>query len=140
SMTAADLKSLEPVILSLFLPAAANPYAAPEKFPVSATKYQNASPIIEEGSAKHAVDFTQRDVSDFHQSHAALTEVAGTVVAIRIEGWGLKDAQTYVDPITTVSVVDPEQRIICSVDTHISKERRVNHVLFEERVYLAVSL
>ncbi|EER12785.1 Hexuronate transporter, putative [Perkinsus marinus ATCC 50983] len=126
-ITIADLKSLEPgrfellviqntpsyslVILYLFLPAAASPYAAADKFPVSATKFREASPIIKDDTAGDTVDYAQRDVSDFHQSHAALTEV-----------------------------VDPDQTVVCSVDTHISRERRVNHVLFEERVYLAVSL
>ncbi|KAF4664117.1 hypothetical protein FOL47_005282 [Perkinsus chesapeaki] len=140
NIAATDIGALEPVLLSLFVAASENPYTSPDRFPVAATKFQHASPIPEEGGIKHTSDFNDRDVSDFHQSHAALSEVHGTVVAVRIEGWGLKDAQSYVDPITTVSVVDPNQTVICSVDTHISKERRVNHVLFQERVYLGVSL
>ena len=53
--------------------------------------------------------------------------------AIRVEAWGLKDAETYLDPITVVSLVDRLGNISDSQTTAISHHpRRAAAVVFEE--------
>merc|ERR1711904_294076 len=70
----------------------------------------------------------------------ALKSVTGTVVGIRIEKIGLKDAQDYIDPFMTVLVADPKTNVLDTHDTAKAKEQRVNHVMFNHQVYLNVSL
>merc|ERR1719174_1776081 len=80
------------------------------------------------------------NASDWAQSQAALKSVCGTVVCIRIEKIGLKDAQEYIDPFMTVLVADPRTNTLDTHDTPVAPERRATHVIFNHQVYLNISL
>ncbi len=50
--------------------------------------------------------------TDFQSSHQALSSVNGTVVVLKIDKWGLKDAESYIDPFVRTMVVDAKQNIM----------------------------
>merc|ERR1719359_443612 len=112
------------------------------KFPVDAPKYVNARPLqpCVDGELEAEGPVQPGIANAVATSHAAVNSVTGTVIALRILQIGLKDAQTYVNPSMTVLVTDGNDRVIDSHDTQIASERRVMHVLFNETVYLNVSL
>mmetsp|Transcript_48908 Transcript_48908/g.116255 ORF Transcript_48908/g.116255 Transcript_48908/m.116255 type:complete len:292 (+) Transcript_48908:70-945(+) len=135
NITCTDMKSLDTVFEGLFAG------GEPEIFPVEAYKFNSAQAVkpSTEGEIVCA-DGEEAAYSDWHQSQAALKTVAGTVVCLRVEKIGLKDAQDYIDPFLTITVADPREQILDTHDTQPAKERRATHVFFNHQVYLGVSL
>jgi len=135
SITSTDMLNLGPVFEVLFTG------REPEKFPIDQHKYAGANPVTPstDGEIICADDDGAAAASDWHLAQAAIKSIAGTVVAIRIEKIGLKDAQEYIDPIMTVLVADPDTNLLHTSDTPIAKEKRASHVIFNNQVYLNVS-
>jgi hypothetical protein len=138
TISSTDMQALPPVFEALFTG------REPEIFPIDAHKFNMAQPIkpSTEGEIIEAGDELAHHCasSDWHQSQAALKSVSGTVVAIRIEKIGLKDAQEYIDPFMTVLVADPRTNLLDTHDTGVAKERRATYVTFNHQVYLNISL
>eukprot|EP00927_Polykrikos_kofoidii_P022270 TRINITY_DN2082_c0_g2_i1.p1 TRINITY_DN2082_c0_g2~~TRINITY_DN2082_c0_g2_i1.p1 ORF type:complete len:316 (+),score=55.06 TRINITY_DN2082_c0_g2_i1:76-948(+) len=132
-ITCADMKLLVPIFEALFTG------REPEDFPVESNKFSAAQPVKPSTDGEIICGETDEQHSDWQQSQAVLRSVQGTVVAIRIEKIGLKDAQTYIDPFMTVVVADTAANVLSSHDTPVAKERRATHVLFDNKVYLNVS-
>merc|ERR1719421_1164956 len=110
-----------------------------EAFPLEPVQYRDATPI------RPAMQGTIRSVDDrgdteFEAKHAARARVSGTLVGIKIDKWGLKDAQTYIEPITSVLVGLRDGTVIDAQDTAVATEKRVAHVVFNQVIYLRVSL
>jgi hypothetical protein len=110
-----------------------------ETFPLEPLQYRDAVPIrpTMQGQIKN-VD--ERADTEFEAKHAARARVSGTLVGIRIDKWGLKDAQTYIEPITSVLVGLKDGTVIDAHDTPVAVEKRVAHVVFQHVIYLRVSL
>lgn len=136
TITAGDMKKLEAVFESLFT--GQEPSGA--TFPVECTKFQNANPVRPSTEGEIICGDRDESYSDFQNSRAALASVSGTVVSIKLDKIGLKDAQVYIDPIMTVLVADPKGNILDKHDTPVATERRVTHVIFGATVYLNISL
>merc|ERR1719235_2519093 len=133
-----DMQKLQPVFQVLFTG------QEPDMFPIEAHKFQAAHPVkpSTEGEIIEAGDEYAHhlNASDWAQSQAALKSVSGTVVCIRIEKIGLKDAQEYIDPFMTVLVADPKTNLLDTHDTAVARERRATYVTFNHQVYLNISL
>jgi hypothetical protein len=137
TISSVDMQALTPVFEVLFTG------REPEQFPVETGKYYGAAIPVKpstEGEIIDAADGGGYPASDWHQSQAALRAVSGTVVAIRLRGIGLKDAQEYIDPFMTVLVVDTKTNLLDTHDTPVARERRATHVEFNHQVYLNISL
>jgi hypothetical protein len=132
TVTSTDMKSLEPVFLTLFTG------SEPEVFPVDPSKYQHAAPVIP--NSDEIVCGEVEELTPWAQHQAVLRNVSGTVVSLQIDKIGLKDAQDYIDPFMTVLVADERTNILDSHDTPIGKERRATHVIFEHPVFFNISL
>merc|ERR1719375_1334950 len=140
TITSMDMKQLEPVFEVLFTG------REPDVFPINSFKFSSAHPVkpstegeIIEAEEEHNGGYHSA-TSDWHQSQAALKSVSGTVVCIRIEKIGLKDAQEYIDPFMTVLVADAKTNLLDTHDTQIARERRATHIMFNHQVYLNISL
>lgn len=134
-ITSADMARLVPVFEALFTG------AEPDEFPIPAHKYQSAVPVVADTDGEIlCADADEAPASDWQQAQAALRTVRGTVVGIRIDRIGLKDAQVYIDPHMTVIVADTRANMVDTHDTPVSKERRATYVIFQHQVYLNVSL
>jgi len=137
TISSVDMQRLTPVFEVLFTG------REPEMFPIDAHKFQAAIPVkpSTEGEIMEAGEEFAHHASgsDWHQSQAAIRSVAGTVVAIRIEKIGLKDAQEYIDPFMTIMVADTRTNLLDTHDTPVAKERRATHVTFNHQVYLNIS-
>jgi len=138
TITSMDMQQLQPVFQVLFTG------QEPDIFPIEQHKFSAAQPVkpstegeIIEAGDEYAHHLT---ASDWHQSQAALKSVSGTVVCLRIEKIGLKDAQEYIDPIMTVLVADTRTNLLDTHDTPVAKERRATHCIFNHQVYLNISL
>merc|ERR1719158_875676 len=116
-MSCTDMKALELVFETLFEETA--------PFPVNPLKFHSAKPIKALHESKcSSDDATDKDASsEFFQSHFAVTNVNGTVVSLRIDRIGLKDAQTYIDPFMTVLVIDEGGTVLDKHDVPAAKER-----------------
>lgn len=136
TITAADMKRLEAVFESLFT--GSEPTGG--GFPVDPAKYQNISPVRPSTEGEIICGDREETYCEFQQSHAALSSVAGTAVKLYIDKIGLKDAQTYIDPIMTILVADPRGNILDKHDTPLAPEKRVTHVIFNHGIFLNVSL
>lgn len=136
NITVTDMKCLVPIFEALFTG------AEPEIFPVDASKYQFAASMVKPSTEGEIIcaDAEDESSTDWHQRQAVLRTVRGTVVCFRIEKIGLKDAQEYIDPFMTVLVADARANILDSRDTNFASERRATHVMFNQQVYLNVSL
>jgi len=136
TITSMDMQLLTPVFEVLFTG------REPDVFPINSFKFSGANPVkpSTEGEIIEAEDENNFGTSDWHQSQAALKSVAGTVVCIRIEKIGLKDAQEYIDPFITVMVADTKTQLLDTHDTPVARERKVTHVMFNHQVYLNISL
>lgn len=137
-ITSADMKLLEPVFATLFTG------REPEQFPIEtariANKYHCAQAVRPDTEGEIiCADGDDLHISDWQQSQAALRTVTGTVVCLRVEKIGLKDAQDYIDPFMTVIVADPRANVLDTHDTPIAKERRATHVMINHQVYLNIS-
>eukprot|EP00811_Abedinium_folium_P033239 NODE_6218_length_1692_cov_10.115655.p1 GENE.NODE_6218_length_1692_cov_10.115655~~NODE_6218_length_1692_cov_10.115655.p1 ORF type:complete len:291 (+),score=55.35 NODE_6218_length_1692_cov_10.115655:62-934(+) len=131
TITSTDMKLLEPVFESLFTG------NEPKVFPIEPSKFQRAQPVTPStGGEIVCGDGDEAHSSDWHLSQAALRSVTGTVVAIRIEKIGLKDAQDYIDPFMTILVADPRTTLLDSHQTPIAKERGARQLMFNHQVYL----
>eukprot|EP00933_Yihiella_yeosuensis_P075034 TRINITY_DN84170_c0_g1_i1.p1 TRINITY_DN84170_c0_g1~~TRINITY_DN84170_c0_g1_i1.p1 ORF type:complete len:288 (+),score=54.99 TRINITY_DN84170_c0_g1_i1:105-866(+) len=134
TITSMDMKALGPVFEVLFTG------NEPAVFPVEAHKYQSAKPVRPSAEGEIICGDIDEAHTDWHQHQAVLRNVSGTVVAIRIEKIGLKDAQDYIDPFMTILVADARTNLLDSHDTPIANERRATHVMINHQVYLNVSL
>jgi len=132
-ITTADMQSLLPVFEALFTG------NEPDLFPLDQTKYVSALPVMP-SSEGEILCVAEDQASDWNKHQAVLKTVTGTVVSLRIERIGLKDAQEYIDPFMTVLVADPRTNLLDAHDTPIAKERRATHVMFDHQVYLNISL
>jgi len=137
TITSMDMQALTGVFEVLFTG------REPDIFPIDQHKCGGAQPVrpstdgeIIEAGEEHG----GYNASDWVQSQAALRSVTGTVVCLRIEKVGLKDAQEYIDPFVTVMVADTKTNLLDTHDTPIAKERRATHVIFNHQVYLNISL
>lgn len=134
TITTADLKLLEPVFEALFTG------REPEVFPLEASKFQSATGIVKPNLEGEIICGEEGGAaSDWQQAQVALSCVKGTVVAIRIDKIGLKDAQDYIDPFMTVIVADARANILDSHDTPLARGRCATHVTLNHQVYLNVS-
>jgi len=133
TVSSADMKSLDPVFQALFT---GNEL---ESFPIDPSKYQHAAPVIPTSEGEILCGEVE-ELSEWQQHQAVLRNVSGTVVSLRIEKMGLKDAQDYIDPFMTVLVADSRTNLLDTHDTPIAKERRATHVIFEHLVCLNISL
>merc|ERR1740130_2651576 len=109
-ITSADMKLLEPVFEVLFTG------REPDVFPIEPHKFSHAQPVKPS---------TEGEIIE-----AALKSVSGTVVCLRIEKIGLKDAQEYIDPFITILVADSKTNLLDTHDTPVAQERRPTHVVF----------
>lgn len=135
NITSLDMKLLEPVFEVLFTG------REPDIFPVEPYKFNSACAVKPSTDGEIiCADEETGATSDWHQSQAALKSVSGTVVAIRIEKIGLKDAQEYIDPYMSVLVADTKTNILDTHDTVVAKERWATHVIFNHQIYLNISL
>mmetsp|Transcript_61511 Transcript_61511/g.158707 ORF Transcript_61511/g.158707 Transcript_61511/m.158707 type:complete len:293 (-) Transcript_61511:180-1058(-) len=135
TVTSADMKMLEPIFATLFTG------SEPHDFPIEAHKFSAVQPVkpAVEGEIVCGGD-AEDPMSDWQQQQAVLRSVQGTVVALRIDKVGLKDAQEYIDPFVTVIVADDRTNILDTHDTPVAMERRAQHVVFNHQVYLNISL
>lgn len=136
TISTTDMKMLEPIFEVLFTG------REPDIFPIDAHKLAGAKTVkpSTDGEIIEAGEEFTKATSDWHQTQAALRSVSGTVVSLRIEKIGLKDAQEYIDPLMTVMVADTKTNLLDTHDTPIAKERRATHVIFNHQVYLNISL
>eukprot|EP00429_Kryptoperidinium_foliaceum_P063383 CAMPEP_0176056140 /NCGR_PEP_ID=MMETSP0120_2-20121206/27955_1 /TAXON_ID=160619 /ORGANISM="Kryptoperidinium foliaceum, Strain CCMP 1326" /LENGTH=278 /DNA_ID=CAMNT_0017389643 /DNA_START=72 /DNA_END=905 /DNA_ORIENTATION=+ len=132
TITSFDMKALQPVFEVLFTGQEL------EHFPVENYKFQSVQLV--KPAAKGEILCEGDEHSDWQQQQAVLKSVAGTVVCLRIEKIGLKDAQDYIDPYITVIVADPRANMLDTHDTPVARERLPQHVMFNHQVYLKVSL
>uniref|UniRef100_A0A0G4FC74 C2 Aida-type domain-containing protein n=1 Tax=Chromera velia CCMP2878 TaxID=1169474 RepID=A0A0G4FC74_9ALVE len=139
----ADMKLLSPFFEKLFVPSAGD-----TKIPIPSSKYESAPPckpvavgIVLSGDDDEPVatggGATQMPAESVIK---AAKSVGGTLVAVRIDRIGLKDAQVYINPTMTVIVADQLGTSLDTQDTPVAVEKRVNHVVFNNTVYLRVSL
>eukprot|EP00929_Paragymnodinium_shiwhaense_P074344 TRINITY_DN38035_c0_g1_i1.p1 TRINITY_DN38035_c0_g1~~TRINITY_DN38035_c0_g1_i1.p1 ORF type:complete len:293 (+),score=97.48 TRINITY_DN38035_c0_g1_i1:141-1019(+) len=134
NITSLDMKNLEYVFESLFTG------REPDVFPLEPNKYQGAHSVRPTADGEIICGDAEEPHSDWQQAQAVMRNVQGTVVGIRIDKIGLKDAQDYIDPFMTILVADTRQNLLDTHDTPIAKERRATHVVFENQVYLNISL
>merc|ERR1711879_88661 len=127
-----DMKALESVFKALFTGQEI------DTFPVEAHKFQSAQLV--KPSMSGDIICEGEEHTDWHQQQAVLKSVVGTVVALRIDKIGLKDAQDYIDPFITVLVADPKTNLLDTHDTPHARERTATHVLINHEVYLNISL
>jgi len=133
TVSSADMKNLDPVFQTLFTG------SEPEIFPIDPIKYQHAAPVIPSSEGEILCGEVE-ELTDWQQHQAVLRNVTGTVVSLRIEKIGLKDAQDYIDPFMTVLVADARTNLLDTHDIPLAKERRATHVIFEHQVYLNISM
>lgn len=134
TITTADMKALEMVFEVLFTG------REPDVFPVEAFKYQSSKPVRPSIDGEIICGDAEEENTAWHQHQAVLRNVSGTVVALRIDKIGLKDAQEYIDPTLTILVSDARTNLLDTHDMPASSERRATHVVFNQQVYLNVSL
>lgn len=134
TITSVDMKAIEPVFEALFTG------REPDTFPIEAHKFHTAHPVKPSTEGEIICGDADEPYSDWQQSQAVLKNVQGTVVALRIEKIGLKDAQDYIDPFMTILVADTRTNLLDTHDTCTPKERRATHVCFNHQVYLNISL
>lgn len=131
NITCLDMQLLQPVVEALFTG------AEPAEFPVAAFKFQCAQPI--KPSTGGEIVCADGATSEWQQHQDVLRNVSGTIVGIRVDKIGLKDAQEYIDPFITVLVADAEGNILDSHDVSSARERLATHCVFGHQIYLNVS-
>lgn len=111
-ISAADMKLLLPALDECFLvkkegitkTLTNGPLNKPFQFPIAAHKFGDVAPLV---------PLTQNEkTSALGDTHAALGRVQGTVVTIRVDRIGLKDAETYIEPVLNVLVADAFGRVL----------------------------
>ncbi|CAD7956915.1 unnamed protein product [Amoebophrya sp. A25] len=107
-------------------------------FPIPNFKWQHANPIVPQPAEICEGADAQTEIQT---THAALTSVKGTVVVLKVDKIGLKDAETYIDPFLTVLVADARGAVVDSHDTPLNiAEKRATHVHFgNHAVFLRMS-
>lgn len=130
-VSAFDMKALQPVFEALFTGREVAP------FPVETNKYQTAQLVQPNRSGEI---MCEGEDCQWQQHQAALKTVTGTVVCLRIDKIGLKDAQDYIDPYMTILVAAPTKDLLDTHDTPIAGERLPTYVMFNHQVYLNISL
>jgi len=132
TITSFDMKALQPVFDTLFTGREL------DQFPIESFKFQSVQLVKPTTHGEIVCEGDEH--SDWQQQQAVLKTVVGTVVCLRIEKIGLKDAQDYIDPYMTVIVSDCRANMIDTHDTPVARERLPQHVFFNHQVYLKVSL
>lgn len=130
-ITAMDMKALEPIFGLLFTGTTL------ESFPIEPHKFQSAQPVKPTITGECVCEGEEH--SAWEQQQAVLKSVVGTVVSIRIEKIGLKDAQDYIDPFMTILVADPRTNLLDTHDTAVATERRTTYIMFNHQAYLNIS-
>eukprot|EP00405_Crypthecodinium_cohnii_P040899 CAMPEP_0206558198 /NCGR_PEP_ID=MMETSP0325_2-20121206/19607_1 /ASSEMBLY_ACC=CAM_ASM_000347 /TAXON_ID=2866 /ORGANISM="Crypthecodinium cohnii, Strain Seligo" /LENGTH=296 /DNA_ID=CAMNT_0054059365 /DNA_START=72 /DNA_END=963 /DNA_ORIENTATION=+ len=133
TITSTDMKALEPVFKVLFT---TQDLAS---FPLESHKFSSAH-LVKPSVGGGEVIFEGEDTSGWQQQQAVLKNVVGTVVSLRIDRIGLKDAQDYIDPFMTILVADPRTNLLDTHDTPIARERTATHLSFNHEVHLNISL
>lgn len=59
-----------------------------------------------------------------------------TTFSINVKKIGLKDAQTYINPFITVSVVGPDHKVVMSQDTPFSTFLKPTYVMFDQLCHI----
>eukprot|EP00438_Fugacium_kawagutii_P033012 Skav230195 [mRNA] locus=scaffold1418:314816:319000:+ [translate_table: standard] len=156
NITVTDMKTLVPI----FEAKALFTGAEPEAFPIDATWRKGEDESSTDWHQRQAVLRTVRGTVVQLGSVISLLSLANFAAKLmpveisdqkywsvvdrcfRIEKIGLKDAQDceYIDPFMTVLVADARANILDSRDTNFAAERRATHVMFNQQVYLNVSL
>ncbi|CAK0836574.1 unnamed protein product [Prorocentrum cordatum] len=131
NITANEMTLLQPVVDALFTG------AEPEQFPIASHKYQSVQPV--RPSMDGEIVCGDEAFSDWQQHQDVLKNVHGTVVAIRVDKIGLKDAQEYIDPFMTILVADDKANILDTHDIPVAKGRQPTYCIFEHQIYLNVS-
>lgn len=134
-----DMQALEPVFQTLFTGRESETFPLPpHKLACARPVRPNADGEILCGDAEEVGEDSH--ASDWQQVRRVMQEVNGTVVAIRIEKIGLKDAQDYIDPFMTILIGDKQAKLVQSHDTPIGGELQPTYVVFNHQVYLKMSL
>lgn len=137
TVSSSDMKLLENVFESLFTSEDPTPEQA---FPVNPNKFHGAIPIHPTSSEGDIICGDKSETAnDFYHSHQAVTNVKGTVVSLRLDKIGLKDAQFYIDPLITVLIMDQKGGIMDKHDVPTSAKGRATYISFNHTVYLNVS-
>jgi len=136
SITAADIKTLERIFETLFSPDA----PSISDFTIPTYKFQSANPIQTSSEAEIVFCEKHESATDFYATHQAIRNVKGTVVSIKLDKIGLKDAQTYIDPLITILVVDQWGEILDQHDLPATTNRKPTYILFGNTIYLNKSL
>lgn len=139
SVNSSEMKSLEQVFETVFSEDEETAATAATEFPVATAKFNAATPIQPSSEGEILCGDNKDMASDFYHSHQAITKVKGTVVSLRLDKIGLKDAQFYIDPIMTVLVVDSRGDIMDKHDAPTQAKRRPTHVMLNHTVYLNIS-
>lgn len=132
TISAADIKLLEPVFQVLFTGQEL------DRFPIDAHKFQSAQLVKPSLGGEIVCDGEEH--SEWQRQQAVMQSVTGTVVSLRIDRIGLKDAQDYIDPFMTVLVASPSQALLDTHDTPVATGRHAQHVNFGHQVFLNISL
>jgi len=141
SITSMDMKALDSIFEVLFTG------KEPHTFPIEPFKFQSAkavkpsteSEIVCDEEGEVIKEETDARDEDWQQAQEILKTVKGTIVCLRIEKIGLKDAQDYIDPMMTILVGNPAGEVLMTENIKAT-ERRVTHVIFNQQVYLKYSL
>lgn len=135
TITSMDMQALAPVFEALFTG------REPDVFPIDASKFTSAQPVKPSTNGEIVCgDGETEATSDWAQQQAVLRSVVGTVVAIRVDKIGLKDAQEYIDPFLTILIADSRTNLLDTHETPFARELRATHVIFNHQVYLNISL
>jgi len=137
TVSSSDMKLLENVFGSLFTTEEPTPDQA---FPINPMKFHGATPIHPTTSEGEVVSGDiDEAANDFYNSHQAVTNVKGTVVSLRLDKIGLKDAQFYIDPLITILVMDQKGAVMDKHDVPTSSKGRATYISFNHIVYLNIS-
>lgn len=137
-ITPQDIKLLDRAVDQVFS-GQAPAFSETWSFPIPGFKYHDVTPIM--GHDGEIFCEETHEGTDFQHTHAALSNVNGTVVSLKILRMGLKDAETYIDPFLTVIAASASGTIMDQHDVPTQPmERTVNHVIFNHTIYLRISL
>merc|ERR1712039_762541 len=111
-----DMKALEPIFQALFSGQVL------ESFPIEPHKFMSAQPVKPSSAGEIVCEGEEH--SAWEQQQAVLKSVVGTVVSIRIEKIGLKDAQDYIVPFMIILIADPRTNLLDTHETPVATDRR----------------
>lgn len=144
-VTFAKIKQLLPWLDTLF--------EKKGKFPFEIPQTSSEYTILEEvgGAKDESEEFEEDSTSQPSLPRSPSTKRGTSVLAksmkpgstsiqIHIDKIGLKDAQSYIEPRLTVSVVDYYGKVIDSYDTNVTNKMKATDVVFSENVNLKTTV